>query len=370
MSNIDKVLFLNLQKLHEPIAADVSAAMSEVIASGAFVLGPDVGQFEAAFAGYCGSKRAVGVASGLDALVLALRGYDIGTGDEVILPANTFIATALAVSAVGATPILVDCDERTWNLDLTQTAAVITDRTKAIMPVHLYGLPVDMDAVRQIVGDRDIRIIEDASQAHGATQNNRRTGSLGDCAGFSLYPGKNLGAYGQAGVLTTDDEALADRIAELRNYGSNRKYYHDSMGCNSRLDTLQAAVLNVKLAKLDEWNFRRQCNAAIYHDKLAGVGDLQLPFVPEGFTHVYHQFVVRTSRRDELLEYLQSNDVGSMIHYPVPLHLQKAYAGMSWEEGDFPVSEMLATQILSLPICPTLGQADIEHVVETIKKFY
>lgn len=352
------------------IKPEVFRRLDAVFSQCDFVLGREVREFEQAFAAYCGCRRAVGVASGLDALKLAMRALDIGPGDEVITVANSFVATALAVSAVGAQPVLVDCEEHSYCIDVSQIESVITSRTRAIIPVHLYGQPAEMDAILDIAARHGLVVIEDAAQAHGARYRGRRCGSLGRVAAFSFYPGKNLGAYGDGGAITTDDLALADRIATLRNYGSHVKYRHEELGENSRLDTIQAAVLNAKLPNLDQWNRTRRQIAARYAELLSGVGDLELPPVRPEVEHVWHLYVVRSQRRDALLKYLQAQGIGAMIHYPVPIHRQPAYRQLGWREGQFPVAERLAREVLSLPIYPEMTESQIHTVTQAVHKFF
>ncbi|MCX7819357.1 MAG: DegT/DnrJ/EryC1/StrS family aminotransferase, partial [Kiritimatiellae bacterium] len=319
---------------------------------------------------YCETDRAIGVASGLDALKLALRALEIGPGDEVITVANSFVATALAVSAVGARPVLVDCEPEGFTINVAEIEGAITSRTRAILPVHLYGHPAEMDAIRSIAARHGLEVVEDAAQAHGARYRGRRCGSLGRIAAFSFYPGKNLGAYGDGGAVTTNDAALADRVATLRNYGSRVKYRHEVLGENSRLDTLQAAVLNAKLPHLDRWNAARRRIAAHYRDLLAGVGDLRLPVARSEVEHVWHLYVVRTSRRDALLEFLRARGIGALIHYPIPIHLQPAYRGYGWRVGQFPIAEQLAREVLSLPIYPEMTEPQVEAVTAAVREFF
>jgi dTDP-4-amino-4,6-dideoxygalactose transaminase len=349
-----KVPFLELVPAYEELRAGFDAAYQRVMNSGRYLLGVEMGAFESEFARYCEAKHCVAVGNGLDALHLILRAYDIGAGDEVIVPTNTFIATWLAVSYAGATPVPVEPDLRTFNLDPKRIEAAITPKTKAIMPVHLYGQPADMDPILSIARKRGLKVIEDNAQAQGARYKGRRTGSLGDAAGNSFYPGKNLGAYGDAGAVTTNDKELADQIRVLRNYGSQKKYYNDVKGYNSRLDELQAAFLRVKLKKLDEWNDRRRKVAARYLTELVDAPNLTLPFVPEWAEPVWHLFVVRHPKRDALQQKLAAADISTLIHYPVPAHLSGAYADGSWKRHDFPVAEELAGTVLSLPIGPHL----------------
>jgi dTDP-4-amino-4,6-dideoxygalactose transaminase len=322
-----------------------------------YVLGREVETFEREFADYCGVKHCVGVGNGLEALHLILRAYDIKAGDEVIVPSNTYIATWLAVSYAGATPVPVEPDARTFNLDPNLIEDAVTPRTKAIMPVHLYGQPADMDPILEAARKHGLKVIEDNAQAQGARYKGRRTGSLGDAAGNSFYPGKNLGAFGDAGALTTNDAELADRVRTLRNYGSKKKYYNDVKGFNSRLDELQAAFLRVKLKKLDEWNGRRRAVATSYMAALLNTPNLTLPFVPDWAEPVWHLFVVRCLKRDVLQNKLAMAGVGTLIHYPVPPHLSGAYAERKWKQHDFPIAENLADTVLSLPM--EIGRAHV-----------
>jgi dTDP-4-amino-4,6-dideoxygalactose transaminase len=333
--------------------------------SGWFILGAEVEAFETEFAAYCGARHCIGVGNGLDALHLILRAMEIGEGDEVIVPANTYIATWLAVSYAGATPVPVEPDERTYNIDPTQIEAAITERTCAIIAVHLYGQPAEMDAINEIAARHGIKVIEDAAQAQGAQYRGRMAGALADAAGFSFYPGKNLGALGDAGAITTNDPKLAERIRLLGNYGSSVKYRHDLKGFNSRLDELQAALLRVKLRKLDEWNDRRKAMARLYMQMLQAK-NLVLPFIPEHVETNWHQFVIRRRRRDELREHLAAAGVGTIIHYPIPPHMQKAYAELGLGAGTFPISESMAREVLSLPMSPHLSDKDVRLVASQI----
>jgi len=362
--------FIDLNAQRAQLEPDLSEAVSKVIESNGYILGPDVKAFEEEFAAWSGCKEAIGVASGLDALKLSLRALGVGPGDNVITAANTFIATTLAISSIGATPVLVEMDPTSFNLDPSLLAAAITPRTKAILPVHLYGQPADMQPIIEVAEKHGLPVMEDASQAHGAEYKGKRVGSLGEVAGFSLYPGKNLGAYGDGGVITTQNSELAETLRTMRNYGSSEKYRHDLLGENSRLDSLQAAILRLKLPHMDRWNQQRAQNADAYRERLHGVGDLQLPQVSPDCRHVYHLFVIRTSHRDELMKYLQANGVGCIIHYPIPIHLQPAYKEHHWQEGDFPITETCAKEILSLPMFPELAVEQIDYVCETIRQFF
>jgi dTDP-4-amino-4,6-dideoxygalactose transaminase len=363
----NEVLFLDLGATYLEIKAELDAAYQRVMDSGWYILGEEVNAFEREFADFCGARHCVGVANGLEALQLILRAYGIGADDEVIVPANTYIATWLAVSNAGARIIPVEPDPKTYNLDPRRVEAAITHKTRAILPVHLYGQPADMDPLNEIGRRRGLKVIEDAAQAHGARYRDRRAGSLGDAAGWSFYPTKNLGAYGDAGAVTTDDEELAERVRLLRNYGSKSKYYNEEQGINSRLDELQAALLRVRLRHLDEWNRRRARIAARYLEELRGT-ELMLPGVCEGADPVWHLFVVRSKRRDELQRHLKSLGVNTLVHYPVPPHLQEAYRGLV-EGAAFPITEAIHREVLSLPIGPHLKEADATRVVEGVKTF-
>ena len=348
------VPFLDFTGPYEELKAELDEAYSRFMRSASYILGREVESFEQEFANYCGAKYCVGVGNGLEALHLILRAYGIGEGDEVIVPSNTYIATWLAVSYAGARPVPVEPDQKTFNLDPELIDAAITPKTRAIIPVHLYGQPADMDPILQVGRQHGLKVIEDNAQAQGARYKGRRTGSLGDAAGNSFYPGKNLGAFGDAGAVTTNDADLADRVRTLRNYGSKRKYYNECKGYNSRLDELQAALLRVKLKKLEEWNERRRTVAARYETELRAVPALSRPFVPTWAQPVWHLFVVRHQQRDKFQRMLTEAGIGTLIHYPLPPHLSGAYADEKWTPGDFPVAEALAGSVLSLPIGPHL----------------
>jgi len=359
--------FLDLKAPHKELRDEMRDAFERVLDSGWYILGAEVNLFEREFAEYCQSDHCVGVGNGLEALHLILRAYGIGEGDEVIVPSNTYIATWLAASYAGATPIPVEPDERTYNLDPSRLESAITPRTKAIIAVHLYGQPADMDSINAIARRHDIKVIEDAAQAHGARYKGRRVGSLGDAAGFSFYPGKNLGAIGDGGAVTTNDAVLAEKVRVLCNYGSRVKYHNEVKGFNSRLDELQAAFLRTKLAKLDEWNERRKSVADRYLKQLDKLG-LALPHVTEWADPVWHLFVVRHPKRDQLQKGLGESGVGSMIHYPIPPHLQPAYAELSFKLGDFPIAEAIHREVLSLPIGPHLEDEQFKLVINAVKK--
>ena len=359
------VPFLDLGASYDELRDDLDTAYRRVMASGWYIGGGEVEAFEEAFAAYCGVDHCVGVGNGLEALHLTLRAYGIGEGDEVIVPSNTYIATWLAVTYTGATPVPVEPDPATYNLDPARIEAAVTDRTRAAMPVHLYGQPADMDPILEVARRHGLRVVEDAAQAHGARYRGRRTGVLGDAAGFSFYPGKNLGAFGDAGAVTTDDADLADRLRALRNYGSRRKYHNEIVGYNSRLDPLQAAFLGVKLGHLDEWNARRARIAVCYLDAL-GDTDLVLPTVPSWADPAWHLFVVRTDDRAGLLAHLERADIGTLVHYPVAPHRQPAYADLEIQEGALPISEAIHQEVVSLPIGPHQTDAQTKAVIEAV----
>jgi len=362
--------FLDLKAPYGELKDELDAAYRRVMESGWYILGREVELFEEDFAAYCGVKYCVGVANGLEALHLIVRAYGIGAGDEVLVPSNTYIATWLAVTHAGATPIPVEPCELSYNVDPARIERAITPRTKAIMVVHLYGQPADMDAINLIARKHGLKVIEDCAQAHGARYRGRRAGGLGDAAGFSFYPGKNLGAVGDGGAVTTDDPDLADRVRVLRNYGSQLKYRNEAVGYNSRLDELQAAFLGVKLRKLDEWNARRQLVAAAYVDGLQSIGALKLPLVPAWAEPVWHLFVIRTQERDLLQKRLAEAGIGTMIHYPIAPHLQEAYAPLGYQEGDLPISEAIHGSVLSLPMSPNLTADDVATVCGSLHKIY
>jgi len=365
-----KIPFLDLGASSAQVADEIFDRWKTIVNQSDFILGQEVVRFEQEFAEYCACDHAVGMASGLDALKLIFRAMDIGPGDEVVTAANSFIATALAISSVGAIPVLVDMDDRDFLINVQALKGAITPRTKAIMPVHLYGQAADMDPIMELARKHGLKVIEDACQAHGALYNGRKCGSLGDAAAFSFYPGKNLGAFGDAGAVTTNDAALAERIRLLRNYGSSRRYHHDELGENSRLDTIQAAVLSAKLPHLEKWNAARRQVAARYAAGLKDVEEVRLPATNGYAEHVHHLYVVRTARRDALMNHLQERDMGCIIHYPIPIHLQGAYAARGWKSGDFPVAEKAANEILSLPLFPTMTDGQVDCVVAAIAEFF
>jgi dTDP-4-amino-4,6-dideoxygalactose transaminase len=356
-----KVPFLDIAAMHAPIRAELDAAYQRVADSNWFITGRELSAFEEEFARYCGVRHCIGVANGLDALFLILKGWDIGPGDEVLVPSNTFIASWLAVTHSGATPIPVEPLAQTYNLDPERLRAAITPRTRAIMPVHLYGQPADMSPIIEIAREFGLKVVEDAAQGHGARYDGKVTGGLGDAAGFSFYPGKNLGALGDGGAITTDDDALAERVRLLRNYGSRVKYRHEIAGFNSRLDELQAAFLREKLRKLDEWNDRRRRIAARYSAALND-SPLTIPFVPTWADPSWHLYVIRHPARDLLQARLAESGVETLIHYPMPPHRQAAYA--SGDVGaSLPISEQLHREVLSLPMSPQLSDEAVEMVI-------
>lgn len=358
--------FLDVGRTYRELKDEIDSAVQRVLSSGWYVLGEELEAFEAEFAAYCGASHCVGVASGLDALHLILRAYDIGSGDEVIVPAHTFIATWLAVTYAGASPVPVETrDDASYTIAPELIEAAITPRTKAIIPVHLYGRPADMDPINLIAAQYGIKVIEDAAQAHGAIYKGSKAGCLGDVAAFSFYPGKNLGAYGDGGAITTADGELAARLRSLRNYGSSAKYVHDMIGLNSRLDPLQAAILRVKLRHLDEWNARRLALVTLYRSILDKI-QVILPAETIGFKSVSHLFVIRTPRRDALQAGLKEAGIDTLIHYPIPPHKQRAYANLAMTA--LPVAERLAAEVLSLPIGPHLSLFDAEMVASQVKR--
>lgn len=364
-----KVPFLDLTQPYVDLKDELDDAYHRVMQSGWYILGKEVETFEQEFAQYCDVKYCIGVGNGLEALHLILLGYGIGAGDEVIVPANTFIATWLAVSYTGARPVPVEPDPFTYNLDPKKIEQAVTARTKAIIPVHLYGQPADMDPINNIAERYRLVVIEDAAQAQGACYKGVKAGGLGHAAGFSFYPGKNLGAFGDAGAVTTDDPTLADRIRVLRNYGSRVKYFNEEVGFNSRLDPLQAAFLSVKLKHLDNWN-RKRCEVAdLYRSRLDGISTIQLPFVPEYAEPIWHIFPVLCKNRNDLQSELSGDEIATLIHYPVPPHLSGAYAALEYEAGDFPITEQLCNTILSLPMGPHMTAEQVETVAQAIRMY-
>ena len=364
-----RVPFLDLKGPYRELRAEIDAAMRRVAEGGWYLLGEELRAFEAAYARRIGVKHCIGVANGLDALHLSLLAMGIGEGDEVIVPSNTYIATWLAVTMTGAVPVPVEPDPATYNIDPALVAAAITRRTKAILPVHLYGLTADMAPIAEVAAAYGLKVLEDAAQAHGACYHGRPAGALADAAAWSFYPGKNLGAFGDAGAVTTDDDGIADRVRVLRNYGSRVKYVNEVRGFNSRLDDLQAAVLAAKLPHLDLWNARRRRIAERYARGLADM-PLALPAEPPGFQSAWHLYVVRTTDRDALRDHLAANGVETLIHYPIPPHHQAAYADLGFPRDAFPIARRIHEEVLSLPIGPHLEDDQQERVIVAVASYF
>jgi dTDP-4-amino-4,6-dideoxygalactose transaminase len=360
-----RVPFYDLAAAHSDLRQEIDAAIARVIDSGKFILGPELQAFEREFATFVESTHCLGAGNGLDALELAIRALGADEGDEVIVPANTFIATWIAVTRVGATVVPVEPLQDTYNIDPSAAAAAVTAKTRGIIAVHLYGQPADMTSLRNLASEHGLWLLEDAAQAHGARWAGRRAGALGDAAAWSFYPGKNLGAIGDAGAITTDRSDVADRVGQLRNYGSSSKYVHDEWGVNSRLDELQAAVLRVKLTRLDDWNDRRRRLANTYLAGLEGAS-VRLPAVDAAAEPVWHQFVIQSEGRDELQAALSAAGIGTLIHYPIPPHLQGAYRALSLPTGTFPLTERLHREVLSLPMGPHVTEEQTEAVIEAV----
>lgn len=360
----------DLRREYQEYRAEIDEAVARVLRRGWFILGEEGEEFEAEWAAYCGVQHAVGVGNGTDAIQLALRAASIGPGDEVVVPALTATFTALAVSMAGATPVFADISPERYTLDPAAFEAAVTPRTAAVIPVHLYGCPADMASITEIAKQHGLFVLEDAAQAHGARSRGMRVGGLGDAATFSFYPSKNLGAYGDAGALVTNDRGLADKVRMLRHGGQKTTYQHELLGTNSRLDEIQAAILRVKLSHLDEWNTRRQTLVARYAAGLRDYAELSLPFVPEGCEHVYHLYVVRSSHRNALRDYLGGAGVATSVHYPLGVHLQEAYAPLSYRQGSCPTAEAATAEILSLPIFPQLSSHEVEQVIRLIRFFF
>jgi dTDP-4-amino-4,6-dideoxygalactose transaminase len=359
---------VDLKAQYAQIGPAIDAAIRRVVESAEFIMGPDVGAFEAAYASFCGAQACVGVSSGTSALELALRAFGVGPGDEVITVAHTFIATAEAISAVGARPVFVDIDPNTYTLDPQEIAHAVTERTRAVIPVHIYGQPADMDRINAAAKAYGLVVIEDAAQAHGATWHGRRAGVLADAACFSFYPGKNLGAYGDAGAVVTDRDDIAAHVSSLRNHGRRSKYLHDQVGFGDRLDTLQAAILRAKLPYLEQWIERRKALAKRY-SALLSENEVTLPVQREAADSAWHLYIIRTGVRDALLRHLNAEGIGAGVHYPVPLHLQPAYAHLGYKCGDLPVTEAVADSCLSLPLYPEMTHEQQDRVVSVISAF-
>ena len=364
----DVIPLVDLQAQYAPLKDEIHQAWTDVLEHMQLFLGPNVQAFEREFGHYCGAAHAIGASDGTTALQLALRACKIGPGDEVITVAHTFIATVEAILLVGATPVFVDIDPHTYTMDVNQIESRLTPRTRAIMPVHLYGQCADMDPILALAQSHGLYVIEDACQAHGAEYKGRKAGSLGTVAAFSFYYSKNLGGYGEGGMVTTNDPEIARRVRIIRDHGSEKRYYHEEVGLNGRLDELQAAVLRIKLRHLDTWNQQRRRNAGLYNWAFNGC-NLARPMEAIGYHHTYHLYVIRTQRRDELRQYLGEKGIGTGIHYPVPAHLQKPYAGFGNGPGSLPVTETVASQILSLPMYPELNQKQIEMVASEVRSF-
>jgi dTDP-4-amino-4,6-dideoxygalactose transaminase len=363
-----KVPFVDLVSQYQGIRNQILPVMENIMGKAQFIMGEDVTQFEREFAEFCTTKYAIGVDSGTSALELALRAFDIGTGDEVITVANTFIATTFAISSTGATPVLVDINPDTYNIDVEKIEGAISERTRAIMPVHLYGQPADMDAILNIAKKHELLVIEDACQAHGAKYKGILAGSMGNAAAFSFYPGKNLGAFGDGGMVVTNDAKIAGKLELLRDYGQKEKYHHLIKGYNRRLDTLQAGVLRTKLSYLKEWNESRRRHASRYNELLQD-SQATLPVNADFAESVYHLYVIRVPNRNEMLSFLQQNGISVGIHYPIPIHLQPAYKDLGYQKGDFPVTERYADEILSLPMFPELNDDQITYITNVLMEF-
>ena len=364
-----KINFVDLKRQYVDSKKEIDRAIWDVINSSQFILGKACNEFEKEFAKFTGVKFAISVGSGLSALELGMKSLSLGEGDEVLVPVNSFIASALAVSLTGATPILVDCLEDTFNIDVEKAEKVVTKRTRAIMPVHLFGQVADMETIQKFAKKYNLDVIEDACQAHGASFKKRLAGSFGVVASFSFYPGKNLGAYGDGGMVTTNSKSVSEKIKMLRNYGQKEKYKHLLLGGNSRLDNLQAAILLVKLKKLKDWNAKRLENAKLYNHLLQGL-PIITPKIFPNYNHIFHLYVIRVDERDKLSQYLLSQGIPTQIHYPIPIHLQVAYKELGYKKGDFPVAEKLAREILSLPMHPELTSNEIRYICQKIKSFY
>ncbi|MGB7926361.1 MAG: DegT/DnrJ/EryC1/StrS family aminotransferase [Pyrinomonadaceae bacterium] len=358
--------FVDLQAQYRSIKGEVDSAVERVLASGCFVMGREVAAFETEFAGYTGALHCVGVSSGTAAIQLALTACEIGAGDEVIVPANTFFATAEAVSNAGATPVFVDVDPVSYTIDPSKIEAAVTPRTRAVLPVHLYGQAADLDAIFEVASRHNLIVVEDAAQAHGSLYKGRHVGALGRAGCFSFYPGKNLGAYGEAGAVTTNDPQVARRVRLLRDHGSERKYHHETVGHNFRLEEIQGAVLAVKLRHLDRWNEWRRAHAARYHELLAGVEGLRLPRELDYAYHVYHLYVAQADQRDQLRQALSEEGIETGLHYPVPVHLQPAYATLGYRPGDLPEAERQARRVFSLPMFPELTEEQVVRVAQAV----
>jgi len=363
-----KIPIIDLVRQHKPIMDELVDAFKKVVESGQFILGYELEQFEKEAANYLGSKYALGVGNGTDALILALRAIDVQKGDEVITTPFTFFATAETIAILGAKPVFVDIEDETLNIDATKIEEKITKRTKAILPVHIFGQGAKIEKILEIARSYNLKVIEDTAQGFGAKRNGKYLGTFGDVGTFSFFPTKNLSCLGDGGLITTQDEAIYDIIKKLRVHGSPRKYYHEMLGYNSRLDTLQAAFLRVKMKYIDRWNERRREIAAIYNRELSPY--VRVPEVDEGNIHIYHQYTIRTDRRDELNAFLNQRGIMTQVHYPIPLHLQPALSYLGYKEGDFPVAEKATKEVLSLPVFPEMTDEEINYVIDSIKDFF
>lgn len=364
-----KVPFLDLKIQYKEIEQEVLPMVTDAMENASFIGGPQVSGFEEEFANFCDSKFCIGVGSGTDALRFALMAVGVGAGDEVITVPNTFIATTEAISQVGAIPVFIDISTDTYNIDVLQIEGKITEKTKAIIPVHLYGQPADMDPILEVAKRHNLAVIEDACQAHGALYKNKKAGSLGKAGCFSFYPGKNLGAFGEAGAVVTQDDEIADKIRMIRDHGQEKKYFHQIEGYNGRLDAIQAGILRIKLKRLENWNRSRMENAAYYNELLSEIPGVTIPVEADFAVSVYHLYVLLIDDRDRLQQFLGDKGIATGLHYPMPLHLQRAYAYLGFKEGAFPVTENVADRLLSLPMYPQLSKEQIEYVAESIKKF-
>jgi len=364
-----KVPFLDLKRQYSAIKPDIDAAIERVLGHTQFILGPEVKQFEENLAKYCGSKFAIGCASGTDALLLSLRACGVGAGDEVITTTFSFFATAGVISRLGATPVFVDILPDNYNIDVKLIEKMITEKTKVILPVHLFGLCADMDEILNIARNHNLRIVEDAAQAIGSTYKGKKAGTVGELGCFSFFPSKNLGAYGDAGAVVTNDEDLADKIRMLRVHGSRKKYYHETVGYNSRLDTFQAAILDAKLRRLDNWTKKRRENAEFYNKTFSSLS-LQLPQEEPGKYHIFHQYTLAVPKREQFKEYLKQKEIGCDTYYPLPLHQQECYKELVKRNGSLPVAERKAQEVVSLPIFPELTEEELNYVAESVTCFF
>lgn len=365
-----RINFVDLKRQYSSIKDEVDTAINVVIKNTQFILGENLEKFEEEFAKYCGVKHAIGVASGTDALILSIKALGIGNGDEIISVPNTFVSTIDAIVHNGATPKFVDINPKTYNINADTIENMITAKTKAILPVHLFGQAADMGAIMEIADNHNLKVIEDACQAHGAEYKSRKVGSFGNAACFSFYPGKNLGAYGDGGIIVTNDEEIADKVRLLRNYGQRVKYHHSLIGYNSRLDDLQSAILRVKLRHLDKWNRMRNENANKYAKFLSHLENVITPFNPGFPNHVFHLYAIRCPKRDQLKKWLFDKDISTGIHYPIPVHLQESYTAFDYKKGTFPLTEKYSDELLSLPMFPELEEGEIAYVCSSVEEFY